>query len=300
MPRALLLSLLLAALVAPATQAKLRVVSTTETMGALAKEVGGDRVDVLSLTRGTQDPHRLEPRPELLVELARADALVSVGLELEIGWLPRLIEGANNPAIRPGAPGNIDTSSFVVIKEKPTGPVDRSQGDVHPLGNPHHWLDPVNAARIAKGLAARLAALDPEGKATYEAGFKAFAGRLKARIPVWEAAAAPMKGKPVVGYHRSWTYLFEWLGLVPMGYVEPKPGVPPSPSHIAGLINEMKNRGCTLVLVEPYFEGSTVREVASGAGARLAAVPQSVGGAPGATGYIELMDVVIGIVAGTR
>lgn len=279
--------------VAAPAQAKPKVVTTTETLAALAREVGGDRVEVLSLTRGTQDPHRLEPRPELLVQLAKADVLVLVGLELEIGWLPRLIDGANNPAIRPGGAGYVDVSTYVTIKEKPTGAVDRSQGDVHPLGNPHHWLDPVNGARIAKGLAARFATIDPEGRATYDAAFKAFAGRLREKVGAWEGLLKPKRGMPVVAFHRSWTYLIDWLGLVTVGFVEPRPGVPPSPSHLAALGATMKEKGVKVLLVEPFFDATAARELANSVGAKVVVLPQSVGGNAQVTTYLGLIDTLV-------
>jgi zinc/manganese transport system substrate-binding protein len=277
---------------APA-HAKPKIVATTETLAALAREVGGDRVEVVSLTRGTQDPHRLEPRPELLVQLAKADVLFLVGLELEIGWLPRLIDGANNPAIRPGGVGYVDASTYVPIKEKPTGPVDRSQGDVHPLGNPHHWLDPVNGARIAKGLAARLATLDPDGRASYDAAFKAFAGRLREKIAAWEGSLKPKRGAAIVAFHRSWTYLLDWLGLVNVGYIEPRPGVPPSPSHLAALGATMKDKGVKVLIIEPFFDATAARELSSSVGAKVVVLPQSVGGSAQATSYLGLIDAIV-------
>ena len=271
-------------------QTPLRVVATTEDLAALAREVGGDRIVVESLSSGTQDPHFVEPKPSLLLKLNRAALLVAVGRELEAAWLPPLLTQSRNGKIQPGTPGYLDASLTVRILEIPQGQITRAMGDVHPSGNPHYWLDPNNGLLIARAIEARLSELVP-GERAYFAGRSAdFARRLDEAQKRWDALIAPHRGLKVVTYHRSWANFAERFGLHVIGYVEPKPGIPPPARHIVDLIAEMKRQQVKIILVEPYFDLRTPESIGREAGATVLVMPPSVGGVAAASDYIKLFD----------
>src|SRR5258708_17845589 len=257
--------------------AVLHVVSSIQTLGSLAKEVGGDRVTVESLSKGYQDPHFVEPTPSLMRGLNRADLLVHVGLELEIGWLPPLVLGSRNPKIQIGDLGNLDCSRVIPVLDVPTTKVDRSMGDIHPQGNPHYWLPPSNARLIAKEIAGRLSELDPEGKPTYDKNLLTFLSRVDAKEKEWAPFARKLKGVKIATYHKSWSYVSQWLGMEEIGYVEPKPGIPPDPQHLVRLISVMKAEGAKLLLMEDFYNKSVAELVAQKAGANLLDLPTDVG-----------------------
>jgi zinc/manganese transport system substrate-binding protein len=279
--------------VARPAAAKVNVVTSIETFADLARKVGGDRVDVKSLSRGYMDPHFVEPKPSLVIDLNRADLLVHVGLELEIGWLPPLVLGARNAKIQPGQPGNLDASVGIPILDVPQTKVDRSMGDIHPQGNPHYWIPPASAAIVAREIAERLKAIDPAGAADYEARLAKFNAELARRRGEWEKRAAALRGTKVVTYHKSWSYVSSWLGLQEVGYVEPKPGIPAPPSHIAQLIGLMRREGVKLILMESFYPRNTVDLVADKAGARAVVIPSDVGATPAIKDYFDLVDAVI-------
>ncbi|MEO8483071.1 MAG: metal ABC transporter substrate-binding protein [Acidobacteriota bacterium] len=278
-----------AGLASPAWAA-VKVVATTEDLAAITREVGGDRVEVTALAKGYQDPHFVEPKPSFILAVSRADLLVVVGRELEIGWLPTLITSGRNAKIQPGAAGYLDASLNVKILEIPTGQLTRAMGDVHPQGNPHYWLDPGNGRLIAQAVRDRLTQLDPAGKAAYQQRYDDFDKRLAAAEKRWDAAMAPYKGTKLVTYHRSWPNFMERFGLQVMGYVEPKPGIPPSPSHTLELITDMKAQGVKLIVVEPYFDKKTPTAIAGQVGGSVIELAPSVGGEKEATDYIALFD----------
>ncbi len=257
--------------------AVLHVVSSIQTLGSLAKEVGGDRVTVESLSKGYQDPHFVEPKPSLMLVLNRADLLLHVGLELEIGWLPPLVLGSRNPKIQIGDLGNLDCSRVIPVLDVPTTKVDRSMGDIHPQGNPHYWLPPSNARLIAKEIAGRLSELDPEGKPTYDKNLLTFLSRVDAKEKEWAPFARKLKGVKIATYHKSWSYVSQWLGMEEIGYVEPKPGIPPDPQHLVRLISVMKAEGAKLLLMEDFYNKSVAELVAQKAGANLLDLPTDVG-----------------------
>jgi zinc/manganese transport system substrate-binding protein len=273
--------------------AALHVVSSIPTLGSLAKEVGGDRIEVESLGKGYQDPHFIEPKPNLMLVLNRADLLLHVGLELEIGWLPPLVLGSRNPKIQPGDLGNLDCSRAIPVLDIPTTKVDRSMGDIHPQGNPHYWLPPGNAKIIAREIAQRLEQLDPEGRAEYEKNLAAFNARVDAKLKEWSPMVARLKGIKVATYHKSWSYVSQWLGLEEIGYVEPKPGIPPDPQHLARLIAVMKQEGAKLLLVEDFYNKSVASLVAQKAGAKLLTLPTDVGATPEIKDWFTLVDHVV-------
>lgn len=273
---------------------KLKVVTTTSDLASLAREVGGDRIDVTAIARGYQDPHFVEAKPSFLMLLRNADLLAAVGAELELGWLPALLDQSRNNRIRPGSPGYLDASQGVEILDRPAGAVNRSMGDVHPSGNPHYWLDPANAVRIAIQIEQRLERLRPQDADYFRARLNDFKLRLNEANKRWTAALAPYRGAKIVTYHNSWPNFARRFGLNVVGYVEPKPGVPPSPSHTFDLINMMKQQKVKVILMEPYFDHKTPQSIAERTGARLVVIYPSVGGAKSGTDdYFQLFDTNI-------
>jgi zinc/manganese transport system substrate-binding protein len=243
-------------------RAAVRVVTTLPGLAALTKEIGGDRVAVKALTRSTQDPHFVDPKPSLALDLNRAELLIVAGLDLEVGWLPTLILGARNAKIHSGAPGHLDASQLVRVLDRPSQVLDRSHGDVHPGGNPHYLNDPRAAAAVAKGIAARLQSLDANNAAAYQRGLDTLLASLQALQSKWEKRLAAARGVPILQYHKTWTYLADWLGLKEVGFVEPKPGIPPNPAHIARLIDSGRKGGVKLILQEEHYPDKTSRLVA--------------------------------------
>jgi zinc/manganese transport system substrate-binding protein len=292
-----LLLLVLIALVAPrAAQAKkLNVVTATTDLAALAQEVGGDKVQVESIAKGYQDPHFVEAKPSFLLKLRQADLLIIVGLQLEIGWLPPLVNQSGNARIQVAASGYLDASQFAEILDIPTGPVTRAQGDVHPLGNPHYWLDPDNGRRIARGIAAKFGDLDPSNTAYYQERFQDFDKRLSAAEQKWDAEMKPFHGRKVVTYHNSFPNFAKHFGLNVIGYVEPRPGIPPTPSHTIELIGLMKRENCKVILVEPYFDLKTPQSIARDTGGQVVQYLPSVGGEKEVTNYFQLFDYDIAL-----
>jgi zinc/manganese transport system substrate-binding protein len=281
------------ALMAPgvvAAAGKLNVIATTEDLASLAREVGGDRIDVEALARGYQDPHFVEPKPSFILKLNKADLLIAVGRELEIGWLPPLITQSRNAKLQPGAAGYLDASQAVRILEIPTGQVTRAMGDVHPQGNPHYWLDPGNGRRVAQSIQKKFAELRPDDAAYFAGRLADFDARLAAAEKRWDVQMAPYKGLKIVTYHRSWANFVDRFGLDVIGYIEPRPGIPPSPSHTLELIQEMKRQGVKIMLVEPYFDLKTPNAVARDTGAKVLVLAPSVGGEKEITDYIKLFD----------
>jgi ABC-type Zn uptake system ZnuABC Zn-binding protein ZnuA len=274
---------------------KLNVMTATQDLASLAREVGGDLINADSIAMGYQDPHFVEPKPSFLLKLQKADLLVVVGLQLEIGWLPPLITQSRNAKIQVGAPGYLDMSQSCQILEIPTGQVTRAMGDVHPLGNPHYWLDPDNGRRIAKALAAKFSEMQPANAAAFAQHYADFDKRLAAAEKGWEAKMAPYRGRKVVTYHRSWPNFCDHFGLVVVDYVEPKPGIPPSPVHTLEVINTMKREGIKLILVEPYFDLRAPNKIAQDVGGQVAVLLPSVGGVKQVTDYFQLFDYDINL-----
>ncbi|MCI0526448.1 MAG: metal ABC transporter substrate-binding protein [Nitrospira sp.] len=273
--------------------APLHVVTTTEDLAAIAREVGGPLVEVESLARGTQDPHFLEARPSMILKTSRADLFIEMGAELEMGWAPPLLIGARNPAIQPGASGFLDVSNNIELLEVPTGRVDRSQGDVHPLGNPHYQLDPENGKTIAQSIAKKLAALLPNQSETINQNLKEFNRKLDEAITRWKAQMKPYEGTKVVTYHKSWNYLAKRFGLNVIDYVEDKPGIPPSPTHINHLIAAMKQEKPKLIIMEPWFSRSIPDLLSRETGTKVLVLPPTVGGAEGVKTYFDLFNYLI-------
>jgi zinc/manganese transport system substrate-binding protein len=274
-------------------EAALNVITTTSDLASIVSEVGGDKIAVESLARGYQDPHFVEAKPSFVLKLNKADLLVVVGRELEIGWLPALINQSRNPKIQVGADGYFDASLTANILELPTGQVTRAMGDVHPLGNPHYWLDPENGRRIAKAVQAKLSQKDPANAAFYAQRTADFDRRLSEAQQRWKSMMAPYKGLKVVTYHRSWANFAEAFGLDVIGYVEPKPGIPPTPQHTLDVIQAMRAQQVKLIIVEPYFDSKTPNSIAAQSGGKVLVLPPSVGGVPAASDYLKLFETDI-------
>src|SRR6516164_3018595 len=277
-------------------QGKLNIVATTEDLAAIAREVGGDHVTIDSIAKGYQDPHFVEAKPSFILKLQKADILVLVGRDLEIGWLPPLIQQSRNSKVQVGADGYLDASLQARILEIPQGQITRAEGDVHPLGNPHYWLDPENGKIIAREIANKLIQFRPKDSAYFEGRLTDFVNRLTESEKRWVAMMAPYKGTKMVTYHRSFPNFAERFGLDIVGYVEPKPGIPTTPQHTLELVNEMKRQNVKLVLVEPYFDLKTPNAIGRDTGAQVLVVPPSVGGVKEVTDYFKLFDYDVSIV----
>jgi len=274
---------------------KLNVITATTDLASLAQEVGGDKIDVEAIAKGYQDPHFVEAKPSFLLKLRHADLLVVLGLDLEIGWLPPLITQSGNPHIQPAAAGYLDASQFAEILEKPQVQVSRAMGDVHPLGNPHYWLDPENGRRIAKGIANKLAEMDTPNASYYQQRFQDFDKRLTAAEQNWDAQMKPYVGRKVVTYHKSWPNFAKHFNLNVVGYIEPRPGIPPTPGHTIELIQQMKRDNVKIIMVEPYFDLKTPNNIASATGGKVLVMLPSVGGEKDITDYFKLFDYDIGM-----
>lgn len=284
-------------MVAPHASAKLNVVVTTPDFAAIARMIGGDRIDLSTLAKPTEDPHFVDAKPSFIVKLNRADVLIEGGAELEIGWLPALMQSARNAKIAAGAPGHIACAEGIQLLEIPAA-LDRSQGDVHAAGNPHYATDPANVQVIAEHICRTFSQLDPPSADAFQANLKQFAALLAARIGAWQEALAPFAGRRIAAYHNMWPYFAQRFGLKIDLFLEPKPGIPPTPAHLADVIGEMKAQGIRVILSEPYVNRKTAETVARNTGASVLDVAQFPGGVKGTeAGYIELMDYLVNSLA---
>jgi len=280
-----------------AAQAKLNVVATTPDFGAIAREIGGDKVEVTTLARPTEDPHFVDARPSFIVKLNHADVLIEGGAELEIGWLPKLLEGARNPKLDSGAPGRVAGSRGIQMLEVP-GTLDRSKGDIHAAGNPHYMIDPLNAKIVAEHIAAAFCEVDPKSCDLYQANLKKFSNQLDAKLAEWQKTLAPFKGRQIVSYHNAWPYFAQRFGVKIDLFLEPKPGIPPTPAHLAEVIAKMKAENILGVLVEPFQNRRTADRVAEETSATVVNVTQYPGGVKGTeAGYIQLQDYLVNALA---
>ena len=275
----------------PATAA-LNVFACEPEWAALAQELGGDRVSVYSATTALQDPHRIEARPSLIARVRSADLLICSGSELEIGWIPLLLMQSGNPRIQLGSPGYFEASQQVARLEIPKA-IDRALGDIHPGGNPHVHTDPRNIARIAPVLMERMAQLDPANAESYRSRGKSFLERWQAAIARWEQQAVPLKGVPVVVYHKDFSYFINWTGMREAGSLEPKPGIPPTPSHLAELIDQMKRAPAKVIVYSPYNSPQAAEFLSSRTNIPAVMVPFTVGGTDKAKDLFDLFDDTI-------
>ena len=285
-------AVLLAAIASPA-RAVVNVVTTTEGLAAVVREVGGDRVKVTALSRGIQDPHFVDANPSLAVKLRNADLLVDVGMDLEIGWLPPLVIQSRNSAILPGGARRLTAAAAVPPMDLPTGPVDRSQGDIHPSGNPHFLVDPRRVQLVAAAIAARLAEIDPGGAAAYTDRLRAFRAKVAAAEKGWKAQLGPFAGRSVITQHKTLTYLLDWAGMTAAGYLEPRPGVAPPPSHVASLAATVRSAGVKGVLVENYYDRRSADQLRDLTGVKVIVIPGDVGGTKDASDWVSFVDVLV-------
>lgn len=273
--------------------AKLHVVTTTQDGAAIVRAIGGEYVQVQSLTPGTRDPHFAEATPGMIRQVYQADLLVLIGADIEIGWLPSLLETARNGRVLPGAPGYLDLSTSVTLLDQASGPVSRAEGDVHARGNPHYWLDPRNGAPMAQAVAARLSGIDPGHAAAFRANLDAFEQALGQRVPLWQARLAPLKEQPVIAYHKSFVYLAHAFGFRIAAEIEPKPGIPPNAAHLQRLVETIRTQKIGVLIMEPYYERRSAAWLARETGIRIAVLPQSVGARPDIVTYFDLFDAIV-------
>jgi zinc/manganese transport system substrate-binding protein len=286
------LTLLFSIAIAISAQAKLNVVATLPDFGSLAREIGGDKVEVTVMAKPTEDPHFVDARPSFVVQLRNADVLIEGGAELEIGWLPPLLQNARNPKIEVGKPGRIIASQGIRLMNVPTN-VTRAAGDVHALGNPHFMTDPIIAKAVAQHIAQSFSAVDAANAASYDANYKKFEATINAKLQEWGAAMLPFKGQNVVAYHDSWVYFAHRFGLNIDIFLEPKPGIPPSPSHLVEVIAQIKAQKIKAIIVEPFHDRKIAEKVASSTGAKVVDFCQFPGGIPGTDTYVKLIDTLV-------
>jgi len=291
--KGLLIAWLLLPFSAGTVLAKVHIVSTLDDFSSIAVSIGGDLVEAQSLAKGYQDPHYVDAKPSFILKLSRADLLIVAGLELEIGYLPPLIDQSRNDRLHPGNVGYLDVSNGCEILQRPTAQVTRAMGDVHPFGNPHYWLDPDNGRVIARSIAAKLAELDPANRTVYEKYLSDFETKLEGKDREWKAKLAPFTGAPIVTFHNSWPNFAKHFGLEVAGQIEPKPGIPPTPSHTLEIINLITSRKIRAILVEPYFDTKTPKYIAEKTGATVLVFYPSVGGTPEIKDYFALFDTDI-------
>ena len=273
-------------------QAALNVFACEPEWAALAHEIGGDKVSVYQATTGLQDPHRIEARPSLIARMRSADLLICSGADLEVGWLPLLLQTSGNAKLQAGQPGNFMASDFVARLEVPTA-VDRAQGDIHPYGNPHIHLDPRNVQRVAQALGERLAKVDGASAAYYQSRAKEFDARWRKAIADWETRAAPLKGMKLVPYHKDQAYLIHWLGLVEEMNIEPKPGIPPSAGHLTDLLVKLKEQPADAITRNAYQDPKAVEWLSERTKIPGVTLPYTVGGTPEAKDLFSLFDETI-------
>jgi zinc/manganese transport system substrate-binding protein len=288
----ILLTLFLSIALALSSQAKLKVVATLPDLASIAREVGGDKVEVSAMAKPTEDSHFVDARPSFVVQLRDADVLIDGGAELEIGWLPPLLQNARNPKIEVGKPGRVQASEGVRLMNVPTS-ATRAAGDVHALGNPHFMVDPIIAKTVALHIAKAFSALDAPNEGAYDANYKKFETTINAKLQEWGAALLPFKGQNIVAYHDSWPYFGHRFGLNIDTFLEPKPGIPPSPSHLAEVIEKMKAQKMKAIIVEPFHDRKIAEKVASATGAKVVDFAQYPGGLPGTDSYVKLIDKLV-------
>jgi zinc/manganese transport system substrate-binding protein len=288
----ILLAAVFSVTLAFSAQATIKVVATLPDLASLAREIGGDKAEVSAMAKPTEDSHFVDARPSFVVQLRSADVLIDGGAELELGWLPPLLQNARNPKLEVGKPGRVQASQGVRLMNVPTN-VTRAAGDVHALGNPHFMTDPIIAKTVAQHIAQSFAAVDPPNAASYDANYKKFEATINAKLQEWGAAMLPFKGQSVVAYHDSWVYFAHRFGLNIDIFLEPKPGIPPSPSHLAEVIEKMRAQKIKAIIVEPFHDRKIAEKVASSTGAKVVDFAQYPGAFPGTDTYVKLIDTLV-------
>lgn len=292
--RSTLLTLLLCLLGGLSTlQAQVQVVTTLPDLASITRHVGGENVDVFSIAKGYQNPHFVDPKPSFIVRLSRADMFVQVGLDLEIGWAPSLLESSRNSSIQRGSRGYVDASEGIELKQVPDQ-VSREEGDIHIYGNPHYWLDPIRGKQVAENIYNTLVELDPDNEQAYTRNLEAFKQRIDEKMAEWQSMIEPYKGNEIIAYHNEWVYFEERFGLEIAGFLEPKPGIPPTPSQLVKVIDLMKNRNIKIIINSPYFSNDSPEVVARNTDARIVQLATMTGGYEEIEDYFDLFDYNIG------
>jgi zinc/manganese transport system substrate-binding protein len=289
MKRISILIALFAGIVLSANAAPIKVVTTIPDLKSIAELIGGNKVSVMSIATGYQNPHFVDPKPSYIINLSSADLFVTVGLDLETGWSPQLLTSSRNNKIQKGAAGYVDASTGVTLYQVPSS-VNRGEGDIHIYGNPHYWLDPLNGKVIARNIANGLERVDPANKATYESNLQAFNSRIDAKLKEWQNRMAPFKGAKIIAYHNEWVYFETRFALQIVDFMEPKPGIPPSPSQLVKVIKEIKANSIKVIVSSPYFTTSSSEMVSQQTGAKKLTLATSVGAFPSIKDYFDLFD----------
>lgn len=267
----------------------IKVVTTTTDMKSITELIGGNKVSVTSIATGYQNPHFVDPKPSYIISLSNADMFVTVGLDLETGWSPQLLTSSRNNKIQKGAAGYVDASTGVTLSQVPSS-VNRAEGDIHIYGNPHYWLDPLNGKVIARNIANGLEKVDPSNKAIYEANLQTFFSKIDAKMKEWQTKMGPFKGSKIIAYHNEWVYFETRFGLQIVDFMEPKPGIPPSPSQLVKVIKEVKANSIKVIISSPYFTTSSSDVVAKQTGVKVLTIATSVGGFDSIKNYFDLFD----------
>ncbi len=289
MKRIISIFTLLLAFISGANAGTIKVVTTTMDTRSIAEMIGGNKVSVQNIATGYQNPHFVDPKPSYIISISNADLFVTIGLDLETGWSPQLLASSRNPKIQKGSPGYVDASETVGLLQVPSS-LNRGEGDIHIYGNPHYWLDPMNGKVIARNIANGLERIDPVGKAYYEANLAAFYVRIDTKLKEWEAKMAPYKGSKIIAYHNEWVYFERRFGLQIVDFMEPKPGIPPSPSQLVKVINEVTANKIKVIISSPYFTTSSSDVVAKQTGVKELTLATSTGAFPSIKNYFDLFD----------
>ena len=267
----------------------IKVVTTIADLKSIAELIGGNKVSVMSIATGYQNPHFVDPKPSYIINLSKADLFVTVGLDLETGWSPQLLSSSRNNKIQKGAAGYVDASVGVTLYQVPSS-VNRAEGDIHIYGNPHYWLDPLNGKVIARNIANGLERVDPSNKSYYEANLQTFNNKIDTKMKEWQVKMAPFKGSKIIAYHNEWVYFETRFGLQIVDFMEPKPGIPPSPSQLVKVIKEVKANNIKVIISSPYFTTSSSDVVAKQTGAKELTLATSVGAFDAIKNYFDLFD----------
>ena len=299
MSRTVSFTILLWALLLPVLSvAKLNVITTTTNLQSLVKVIAEDKVDLISFSKGTQDPHYLEAKPSYMLKAHKADLLISIGLELEVGWLPLIIRGARNPKLRPGESGSFIAGDYIEALEKPTVKLSRADGDIHPDGNPHFLLDPLNALKVAEAIKNRLSKMDKNNASFYAKNFTNFSKKVHSKLLDWKKKVS--SGLKVITYHKTFTYFYHRFNIKSIAFLEPKPGIPPTAAHILNVIDKAKEKSVKLVLVENYFDPAVAKRIVKNIPSlKIKTVPVAVGGERGIDTIIQLYDRLVTAVSDT-
>jgi len=289
MKRKAILSVLLVGIFSFAFAGTVKVVTTTTDMKSIAEMVGGNKVSVTSIATGYQNPHFVDPKPSYIISLTKADLFVTVGLDLETGWSPQLLSSSRNTKIQKGSAGYVDASEGVGLLQVPNA-ANRAEGDIHIFGNPHYWLDPLNGKVIARNIANGLERVDPSNKSFYEANLQAFFGKIDSKMKEWQVKTAPLKGTKIIAYHNEWVYFETRFGFKIVDFMEPKPGIPPTPSQLVKVINEVKANNIKVIISSPYFTTNSSDVVAKQTGVKELTMATSVGAFDAVKNYFDLFD----------